>query len=67
MKWSSNLRFKGFQIINQGLAGIEMKVNNVKLRHPLYIGTTILEMAKKYNCVVYYDYFKVMYKEIKLG
>lgn len=67
LKWSSKPRFKGFQIINDGLAGVEMKVNNVKLGHPLYIGTTILEMAKKYNYVVYYDYFKVMYKEIKLG
>ena len=67
LKLSSNPRFKGFQIINRGLAGIEMKANNVKLGHPLYVGTTILEMAKKYNYVVYYDYFKIMYKEIKLG
>lgn len=43
-----------------------MKQNNVVLSHPLYIGATILELSKRYNYKAYYEYFTVMYKEIKL-
>ena len=63
---SSKPTFQGFQIINKGLVGIEMKKIKVELIHPLYIGCVILEMAKRYNYMVYYNYCVPMYKHIKL-
>ena len=64
---SSKPSFQGYQVINKKLIGIEMKKTKVELIHPLYIGSVILEMSKRYNYIVYYNYCVPMYKHIKLN
>ena len=63
LKLSSKPNFKGFEVISDNLAGVEMGQIRVELTHPLYVGSAILELSKLYMYNIYYNYFVKMYEQ----
>ena len=61
LKLSSKPIFKGFQIINSGLVGVELKQPEVQLSHVLYTGAAILDLSKMHLYKFHYDYMMSIY------
>ena len=55
--------FEQFNIIGENKAIIKMKKNSVKLDKPLFIGFTVLELAKFWMYTLHYKVFKKYYED----
>ena len=49
---------KSFNIINQNLVAVNKKPKSIKLRKPLAVGFSILELSKLFMYKSYYDVFQ---------
>jgi len=59
--------FESFNIIGENKAVVNMQKNKIKIKNPLYIGTTVLELSKNLMYNYHYKVFKKFYKDkIKL-
>ena len=63
LKLSSKSTYKSFQIINEGLVGVEMKQAQVELSHVLYTGTAILDLSKLHLYKFHYEYMLPLYSK----
>jgi len=55
--------FEQFNIIGENKAIIKMKKNSVKLDKPIFIGFTVLELAKYWMYTLHYKLFKKYYED----
>ena len=53
--------FHSCQVINENLVGVQMKPNNILCNRPIYVGATVLDLAKYHMYSFYYDYLIPMY------
>jgi hypothetical protein len=53
--------FHSCQIINTHLIGVQMKPNNILCNKPIYIGASVLDLAKQHMYAFYYEYLVPMY------
>ena len=53
--------FNSCQVIHDRLVGVQMKPNTIRCNKPIYIGATILDIAKHHMYSFYYDYLQPMY------
>ena len=63
LKYVKSPLFENFKIINESLSLMKMKKKLVVLDKPIYIGTSVLELAKNYMYKIYYNMFKKYYNE----
>jgi len=59
--------FYSCQIINEHLVGVQMKPVNILCNKPIYIGASVLDLAKCHMYAFYYDYFVPMYAKTGLS
>ena len=62
MRLTKSPLFENFQILNDGLSVMKLKKSCVILDKPIFIGFTVLEYAKNYMYKLYYNHFKLFYK-----
>ena len=62
-KCINNPNYKGCNIINEELAGVEKTKTVLKLDKPIYLGMSILDLSKVHMYSFYYDVLKARYKD----
>ena len=62
-KCINNPNYKGCNIINEELAGVEKTKAVLKLNKPIFLGMTILDLSKVHMYSFYYDVLKARYKD----
>ncbi len=53
--------FKGVNIFHENLVAVHMEKSTVKLRKPIYLGMSILDLSKTLMYKFHYDYMKPKY------
>ena len=62
----SKANFTRFQIFDEDFVGVELLKPEVELNKPIYLGATILELAKLKMYEFWYKVLKPRYPDIKL-
>ena len=63
-KLVSEPNYHTMKLISENLSIIEMKKVKVKMKKPIYLGLSILEISKIIMCEFWYDYMKKKYGDM---